>query len=151
MSSTRTHAPTPAATHPLRVQGWAALGVLGAAAALTLLRDPHIPGNLGTCPSVALFGVYCPGCGSLRAIHDLTHGDFGAAMGHNLLLLPALLFVIGWAIWAIRPRAISGALDGVAQRWRGSAIARLPWGWMVLGVVVAFALLRNLPGSPLAP
>ena len=31
----------------------------------------------GLCPSAAL-GFSCPGCGGLRAVNDLTHGDVGA-------------------------------------------------------------------------
>ena len=29
-------------------------------------------------------GFYCPGCGGLRAVNDLTHGDVGAALSSNL-------------------------------------------------------------------
>lgn len=152
MSGTQTRAPAqPTLARPSASQGWAALGVLGGAAALTWLRDPHVPGNLGTCPSLLLFGVYCPGCGSLRAIHDLTHGDLGAAFGHNVLVVPALLFVVGWAVWAIRPRWLAGGLDQIAQWWRQSALARLPLVWGLVVVLVAFTVLRNLPGSALAP
>ena len=52
----------------------APLAVAGAAlvAVVTVgVRDPHAAGNYPTCPSIALFGVHCPGCGSMRAMHEL--------------------------------------------------------------------------------
>ena len=55
-------------------------------------------------------GIYCPGCGGLRAVNDLTDGDVGAAASSNLLfvvLLPLLVFLLGrWAVerWTGRVR-----------------------------------------------
>ena len=50
----------------------------GLVAGLTLalhFRDPHASGSWGFCPWLALTGHYCPGCGGLRAVNDLTNGD----------------------------------------------------------------------------
>jgi uncharacterized membrane protein YhaH (DUF805 family) len=127
------------------------LGIVGSVAAVTMLRDPHVPGSLGMCPSLLLFGVSCPGCGSLRGIHDLVTGDVSAAVGHNLLLIPALLFVVAWAVWALRLPWLAPRLAVLGRRWRDSRAARLPIVWGVLVVILSFAVLRNLPGSPLAP
>ncbi|MBA2952352.1 DUF2752 domain-containing protein [Nocardioides sp. MAH-18] len=121
--------------------------VIGGLAALTLalhLRDPHQHASWGLCPSAAL-GVYCPGCGGLRAVNDLTHGDVGAAASSNLLLvvlMPALVALL--ALWA-------------ADRWRGRTRSidgpRARAVLIGLGVVAAaFTVLRNLPaGAWLAP
>ncbi|BBX75130.1 hypothetical protein MSHI_30360 [Mycobacterium shinjukuense] len=56
------------------------------AAAATLMcaaiwvADPTTPnGPLPTCPTKALLGIDCPGCGSLRMLHSLMHGDLLAA------------------------------------------------------------------------
>ena len=38
------------------------------------------PGHYPTCPFLAITGWYCPGCGSLRAVHDLLHGDLAGAV-----------------------------------------------------------------------
>lgn len=135
----------------LRLQGLAALGIVGAMGAITLIRDPHVSGSLGYCPSLVLFGVYCPGCGSLRGTHDLLTGDVAASLGHNILLIPALLFVVGWAVWALRIPALVPITDAIGRRWRAAGAHRLPLAWALLVVVVVFALARNLPGSPLAP
>src|SRR4051794_6338351 len=77
--------------------------VIGGLAVATLalrLRDPHEHGAWGFCPSAAM-GIYCPGCGGLRAVNDLTHGDVYAAASSNLALVVLLPFaVIGLVVWA---------------------------------------------------
>ena len=64
---------------------------------------------------------YCPGCGILRGIHDVTRGDLGAALGSNLLFfaLVAPVMVVAWALWAHRAwtgRSPSGRQVGRARR-----------------------------------
>ena len=91
------------------------------------------------CPVAFLTGADCPGCGSLRAVHHLTHGDVVAAASSNLLLVAALpLVVLGWWRWLRGRPLVTGA-----ARWL------LP---LVAGVAtVVFGVLRNLPaGSWLA-
>lgn len=126
------------------------LGALAASAvagtALLVVRDPHEGGSFATCPSLLLLGVQCPGCGSLRGVHDLATGQVAEAVGHNLLLVPALAVLVWW--WAAQVAAASGR-PGWARRvpavptWRRTTIA-------VLAVLAVFTVLRNLPGSPLA-
>ena len=53
-------------------------------------------------------GFYCPGCGGLRAVHDLTHGDVGAALSSNILVTLLIPVVSSAAVW-------------LADRWRGRA------------------------------
>ena len=59
-------------------------------------------------------GAWCPGCGSLRAVNDLTHGDVLAAASSNLvfvLALPVLaLLWVGWVrhSWAGTRRVSTG-------------------------------------------
>jgi hypothetical protein len=116
-----------------------------AAATLALrLRDPHVAHAWGVCPLYYATGIYCPGCGSLRAVNDLTHGHLSAAASSNLLLL-GLIPVMGllYSRWAL-------------AAWRGDEATVLPRipraaavGLVVL--VVAFVAARNVPGSWLAP
>ena len=46
-------------------------------------------GTTPSCPLYAVSGLYCPGCGTLRCLHALTHGDLGAALGFNVLTVLA--------------------------------------------------------------
>ena len=69
--------------------------------------DPHIEGRYPVCPVRFLTGLACPGCGSLRALHDLLHGNWSAAWRLNplaMLLLPALL----WWLADLGARAFRG-------------------------------------------
>jgi hypothetical protein len=108
------------------------------ASVLLHLRDPHRSGSWGFCPWLVLTGTYCPGCGGLRAVNDLTRGDLAAAASSNLLFVASVpLLVAAWGRSTLR-------------RWRGpvrpvrtrTALA----GVAVLVVVsVAWWVVRNLP------
>lgn len=119
------------------------LGGLAAATLALHVRDPHVQGSWGFCPT-ALLGLSCPGCGGLRAVNDLTHLDVAAAASSNLALVVALPFlVLGLAVWAV-------------DRWRGRSRRPDPTLMRVtvyvgLGLLAVFTVLRNLPGSWLAP
>src|SRR5690348_17367233 len=64
------------------------------------LRDPHVTHSWGVCPLYALTGIYCPGCGGLRGVNDLTNGHVGQAASSNLLLVLALPFAaVFFARW----------------------------------------------------
>ncbi len=130
-----------------RFQAGAVLMVLAGTAAATAVRDPHTPGSYGICPSLLIFGVYCPGCGSLRAMADVVAGDPTAAMGHNLLFLPAVVGLTIWAVLQLSPRVPRVRITPtMLSRYRWLNIPAI-----LLVVVIVFGVLRNLPGSPLAP
>ncbi|MFS3130289.1 DUF2752 domain-containing protein [Nocardioides sp. Bht2] len=116
--------------------------VLAASVALHF-RDPHEQGSWGICPTKVLTGWDCPGCGGLRAVHDLTDGNLAAAASSNFLLVIALpFFFIGWVLW-------------LRRSWRGERVRLMDWSTpfavTVLLVLAVFAVVRNLPaGSWLA-
>lgn len=112
--------------------------------ALLHFRDPHVEGSYGLCPVYALAGVYCPGCGGMRAIHNLTDGRVLDSLHSNVFALPLVLaFVVFVASWSIRA-------------WRGQPL-RLPGYnpvalWVTLGVLAGYTVLRNTPwGTWLTP
>lgn len=116
---------------------------LAAATVALRLRDPHEAWSWGVCP-LALLGIHCPGCGGLRAVNDLTHGDLAAAASSNLLLVVAIPFVVlALARWGV---------DAWHGRQRGRAA--LPSGpvlYVGIAAMALFTVARNLPGSWLAP
>lgn len=120
------------------------LGGLAVATVALRLRDPHQHASWGLCPLAAV-GIWCPACGGLRSVNDLTHGDLLAAASSNLAFIVALPFLVaGLAIWTV-------------DRWRGvhrelpMRIVR-PTAYAALVLLAVFTVARNLPfGSWLAP
>ena len=122
------------------------LWAVGMIAAVVLLhvRDPHESGSYAYCPWLLLTGTPCPGCGGLRAVHDLTNGDVAAAVSSNLLVVALIpVAVLLWAAWA-------------RSRWRGrtftTPLFSVPALASLLVVAVAFGVLRNVEAASwLAP
>lgn len=109
------------------------------------LRDPHESGSWGFCPWLVLTGTYCPGCGGLRAVNDLTRGDLRSAASSNLVFVSVIPLVL-W-LW----------VRTVSQRWR-DVREPLPRGPVAVAasvgvvLVVVFWVVRNLSfGAWLAP
>ncbi|MBM6401489.1 DUF2752 domain-containing protein [Phycicoccus sonneratiae] len=113
-----------------------AAGVL-AATSYVWAVDPNRPGHYPVCPTYALAGIYCPGCGMLRATHDLTHLDVAGAMQRNPLAVPLYLgVVVLFGLW-------------VRAAWRGEQLRWDPPRWMPALLGVSFVVLtvaRNVPG-----
>ena len=121
---------------------YAGLALLGLAGLAVLYAvDPRNPGSYPVCPFLGLTGCYCPGCGTLRALHRLLFGDIAGALGYNPLTVLSLPFVAYWfAAGALR------AFDLPAPR---PLFVRSRWIWGLLAGVVAFWALRNVPIAPL--
>ena len=86
----------------------ALLLVAGAAAIVLYVFDPATAGFYPPCLFRSLFGFQCPGCGSLRAAHQLLHGDLAAAWALNRTVVVAL------------PLAAVAGVIGVIRRTRSS-------------------------------
>ncbi|MFF2086693.1 DUF2752 domain-containing protein [Nocardia sp. NPDC058176] len=112
--------------------------------ALLHFRDPHVEGSYGLCPVYVLTGVYCPGCGGMRAIHNLTDGRVLDSLHSNVLVLPLLLaFAVFVADWLIRARR--------GQPWRLPRL-RAVTVWSFVGLLTVYTVLRNTPwGTWLTP
>jgi hypothetical protein len=119
----------------------AAMFLLGGAA-IVLLRvfDPATSGVFPPCPVRYLTGLYCPGCGSLRAMHALLHGELGRAWAMNPLMIVMLPFIIYGLV--------SAAL--LELRGRGLPEVMLPANCIraFCVVVILYAVARNLPLYP---
>lgn len=88
-------------------------------------------------PSRVLFGIYCPGCGTLRGLHQLLHGNLGTAFVLNPLMvlsLPYLFYVyLRYSLPVITKRKIKPLFIQPHLIW-----------WLVK-VILAYWFLRNVP------
>ncbi len=114
----------------------AATGALG----FLYLFNPSTSGLFPTCPFLAFTGCYCPGCGSLRAIHQLARGHLLIALGLNPLMVFSLPF-IGYFF-------MSGAMLAVVGRPLRTFFVRPVLIWALLGIILAYWILRNIPVYP---
>ncbi|MGA9493320.1 MAG: DUF2752 domain-containing protein [Mycobacterium sp.] len=111
--------------------------LLAAALAYIGLVDPHDPNSFfPVCPFRLLTGWNCPGCGALRMIHDVLHGDLTAAVADNVVLLVGIPLLAGW---------------GLLRHRRGKPPLTIPMTAAVLSTLLAWTVVRNLPGFPLVP
>jgi uncharacterized protein DUF2752 len=123
-------------TSAVRAPLAAALAALAATTYVATV-DPNHAGHYPTCPFLYVTGYACPGCGSLRAVHDLATGQPLEALHRNPLTLLAIPFVITmWFLWLRR------SATGRGRRWVAPAWLL----WSLLALVLVFWLVRNLPG-----
>jgi len=88
------------------------------------------------CLFYSFTGIQCPGCGGLRAMHRMLHGEFATAW-HLNPLVPIL--VPATALWC--------GLYAVKREWadRSRELLRQPaFLWTLLAAAVLFTLARWL-------
>lgn len=120
---------------------WAAgaAAALGAAAVLARF-DPLQADFYPRCPLFVLTGLYCPGCGALRAGHALLNGDVVAALDFNVFLTLALPF-LAYALLRQGTQAATGRLLPAPRlSARGARV--------LVAALLVFTVLRNLPFAP---
>lgn len=112
--------------------------IASALVALTVILfvfDPTATHWMPQCPSHYLTGYDCPGCGTLRAIHAILHGDIAAAWHFNAALFFAVPLIIALAL-APHTRVGSPLRRFADSRWTPLT---------VLLLLIAWTILRNLP------
>ncbi len=123
-------------TPPLAV---AAAAVGGCA--VIWMADPTVPGGvLPVCPTKALLGIDCPGCGSLRMIYSLLHLDVTSAIRFNALGVVAMVLLLwAYAVWVYGRLAGRRVRSWQHLRWSAPA---------ALVVTLAWFVMRNLDFGP---
>jgi hypothetical protein len=129
------------ATTTERVLALTVVGATLAALAYLFLFNPSSGASyFPSCPLRLLTGFYCPGCGTLRGLHQLLHGHLDKAFGFNPLMVLSLPF-IGYAYLSYTMMALRGR--GLPKFFVPPVLIKaLFW------VVVAFGVLRNIPVYP---
>lgn len=102
--------------------------------------DPSSTSLFPPCPLRWATGWYCPGCGSLRALHQLLHGNIPAALAYNpfaVLALPFLTYGM-----------VSYGSFRTTGRYLPNLFLHAAW-IRVLGLaIILFGIVRNLPFYP---
>jgi hypothetical protein len=119
--------------------GWRISSLAFVTAAGAWVLYTFAPGSFAfypRCPFHTLTGLQCPGCGSTRAMHQLLHGNVGAAFRLN----PMLFVLFAVALCAL-PSVLRGRQPGFLMR---------PWfAWTSFVVLTGYWVVRNTPIWPL--
>ena len=115
---------------------------------ILFLYNPLTAGFYPRCPSKLLTGYDCPGCGSLRGMHSMLHGDFAAAWSYNPAIFVALMVLMAIGIAGIHRRPL---IAKRSPRWLNrlsSRTARIvdhpAFPITILLAIVAWTILRNI-------
>jgi hypothetical protein len=115
------------------------LAVLAGGLAVALIAlyffNPSQHAFFPVCSFHKMTGLNCPGCGGLRAVHQLAHGHVREAFFLNPLVVlgaPMTAWYGGRAAWCL---------------WKGRPVRSPGTLWIVLicAGMMAFGILRNLP------
>jgi len=92
------------------------------------------------CPLYSTTGIYCPGCGSQRALHHLLHADFIKAAHSNILLLVGLISAIYHYSLPFINSYFNKNFKSIFNKNKNVML--------VLILVILFWVLRNIPHYP---
>lgn len=119
---------------------WVAVPMAGVMAMASWLRSLPRSSILAECIVHQMSGLHCPGCGGLRALWDLIHGDALSAARNNLLIL---LLGPAWIFIYMRNAARCG------RPWRHATrndlIASTAIASVTMIAIFAFTIVRNQP------
>jgi hypothetical protein len=112
-----------------------------AGAVILFSFNPSSEAFFPRCPLYSTTGLYCPGCGSTRCLHHLSHGRISTALRYNPIV-PAFLVYL----------AVAGVVKGLRR-----AGVRVPWPskplpakwiWAIFAAILLYGVLRNIPAEP---
>jgi hypothetical protein len=104
-------------------------------------RGPAAVPWLPACSFHRLTGLHCAGCGMTRAVHATLQGRLAEAFRYNPL---GMILLPGFGVWlALRlPRWLRKGPPETRSLPAGA------WPWWVIGLILTFWIVRNLPFHP---
>lgn len=108
----------------------ASLLILGAAAVFALSNF-----SFWQCPINSFLHIYCPGCGTTRAVTSLFHGDILLSLRQNAVILVVIILALAWYIELV--------LRVFGKNVRFPLIHNAKFYYILLAVWLAYAVLRN--------
>lgn len=101
---------------------------------------PWLGERMPDCLFYETTGLLCPGCGATRSALAVHEGNWSGAIRNNALFAGGLVLGGIWIVFAAageRFPAVKGLRFFRFRLW---------FLWAILGALVVFALLRNVPG-----
>lgn len=116
---------------------WPVLAITLIASLVMLFRfNPEHHAFYPFCAFHRFTGLQCPGCGGLRAVHHLLHGEVITAFRFNQLFVLSLPLLA----WLALRRLLRGPRTQPL-----SLRSQAHWAWVALAVIIVFWIVRNLP------
>ncbi|MCF6168182.1 DUF2752 domain-containing protein [Lutibacter sp.] len=122
----------------LKYIGMLVLGIV--LAFLFFYVNPNNVNFFPKCPLYVTTGIYCPGCGSQRATHQLLHLNILGVLQQNILYFFGVL-LIGYHLIVI-------SLNLFFKKHIYNYIYHPKTPIIILIIVIVFWILRNIPYYP---
>ena len=117
------------------------LAIAGIGLALIyFLISPSEVDFLPKCPFYSVTGLYCPGCGSQRATHQLLHFNLTGVLQQNLLYFMGMI-IIAYHLTIV-------AINYLFKKNIYNLIYHPKTPIVILVVIIAFWITRNIPIYP---
>lgn len=116
------------------------VGLITATAAILFLFNPQVSSIYPTCPLNQYTGLYCPGCGTQRAAHEILHGNITQAFSLNALFTLSVPFAIYYTFIEFFNKLARTNVKNISLNTRNIII--------FLIIAVVFMLLRNINIAP---
>ncbi|PCE64889.1 hypothetical protein B7P33_06920 [Sediminicola luteus] len=108
---------------------------------LYFYADPaDFDGWFPKCPVYQATGIYCAGCGSQRAIHDLLHFRIVDSISHNVLIIPAFLIILYHYYQKFQEKRNGSPKPNFLYHPKAPMI--------IFVIIMVFMILRNIPTAP---
>lgn len=128
--------------NPPRVRGrWPCWVLLAPLLIILVAMAPWLSERMPKCLFYEKTRLFCAGCGATRSALALSNGDWFGAMRNNFLFVSALGLSGVW----ILASAVSEKFPEVKILRVFRFRFRLWFLWWILGTLVTFTLLRNIP------
>lgn len=102
--------------------------------------NPNEVNYLPECPLYFSTGIYCPGCGSQRATHQLLNFNIFGVLQQNALYFISLL-ILGYHL-------IVTGINAFLNKNIYNYVYHPNAPWIILSIILVFWILRNIPYYP---